>query len=79
MQFQQTITLHPANTVTVVDALARYVANVQTWLSFAKEPQEFSPQEMFAISDAWNAGRRTDVCAALIRCDRSFARIVAGG
>lgn len=78
MQFQQTITLHPANTVTAADALARYTANVQTWLGFSLETAELSMRETIVIREAWRSGRRTDTCAGLIHAAREQAREMAG-
>ncbi len=71
-------TMHPANTVTRADALARYRTNVQTWLSFKAQSTEFTPGELATIETAWQAGRRTDECAVTIQADRALGNLQAG-
>lgn len=59
-----------ANPTSCIDAFALYKANVQNWLSLNRQPSCLTETELRTVHASFDAGERTDLCAALIRTDR---------
>jgi hypothetical protein len=71
----EAIAMHPANTSTRADALARYTANVRTWLEMRDLPGELAPAEIEIVERSWQSGKRTDQAASVIALDRQMVGI----
>jgi hypothetical protein len=70
--------MHPANTLTRAEALARYTSNVRTWLELKQHPVALAPAEIEIVHRAWNVGLRTDQTADEIATDRELVGIGFG-
>jgi hypothetical protein len=60
--------------MTVAEALELYTVNVQDALAAKGESMALTESEVETVRRHWEAADRCDLCAAMIRIDRSLAR-----
>ena len=64
------VVMPPANTTSCLASLKRYASDVQIALIGNGASGTLSIDEVHSVEQAWLAGERSDLCAALIRTDR---------